>query len=227
MAGLAIMMILSAVAVREWAQVIRRDNEAEMMFRAQDIVRGLKRFQKDKGRLPNELKELTEPGSKGQYFVRQLWKDPLVKDGKWQLLYAGPQGGLFDPSTVPVDGSGNTGASNPFGSGQGQDPSQGPGGLQPIGSMKGKSGMNPSGDPSGLPIAGVKTKCKEQPFRVYKQKTQYSEWVFSVFDQDGQQGAAPGVPNPGQPGQGAPPPGQGLNKGGLQPGGGGASFPPK
>ena len=87
--------------------------------------------------------------------------------------------------------------------------------------MKGKSGslMNPSGDPSGLPIAGVKTKCKDQPFRVYKQKTQYSEWVFSVFDMETQQGAAPGAPNPGQPGQGAPPPGQGLNKG--------PSFPPK
>jgi hypothetical protein len=75
-------------------------------------------------------------------------------------------------------------------------------------------------------IAGVKTKCKDKPFRVYKQKTQYSEWVFSVFDMETQQGAAPGAPNPGQPGQGAPPPGQGLNKGGMQPGGG-ATFPPK
>jgi type II secretory pathway pseudopilin PulG len=217
MAGLAIMMILSAVAVREWGQVLRRDNEAEMMFRAQDLVRGLKRFQKDKGRLPNELKELSEPGSKGQYFVRQLWKDPLVKDGKWQLLYAGPQGGLFDP-TMTGDGSGDPSQTNPFGNPSGQQQDN-PGGMQSVPSMKGKSGMNPGDDPSGLPIAGVKTKCKDMPFRVYKQKTQYSEWVFSVFDMETQQGAAPGAPNPGQPGQGAPPPGQGLNKG--------ASFPPK
>ena len=222
MAGLAIVMILSAVAVREWAQVVRRDNEAEMMFRAQDLVRGLRRFQKDKGRLPNELKELSEPGSKGQYFVRQVWKDPLVKDGKWQLLYAGPGGGLLDPSMVTTDGTLDTGTTTTTDGSAGQQP---PGGLQPIGSAKGKlpSGLNANGEPAGLPIAGVKSKCKEQPFRVYKQKTQYSEWVFSVFDMDSQQGAAPGPPNPGAPGVGGQP---GLNKGGVPPGGG-ATFPPK
>lgn len=211
MAALAIMMILSAVAVREWGQIVRRDNEAEMMFRAQDLVRGLRRFQKDKGRLPNELKELSEPGSKGQYFVRQVWKDPLVKDGKWQLLYAGPQGGVLDPSMMVENGTVDTGTN---------DAEPQPGGMQPVGSMKGKPGMmNPGGDPSGLPIAGVKTKCKDQPFRVYKQKTQYSEWVFSVFDPEVGQGAAPGAPNPGAPGVGQP--GAGLNKGG-----GTTTFPP-
>ena len=81
MAGIAIMLILSAVAVQSWADISRRDNEAEMMFRAQDIVRALKRFQADKGKLPIEFKELLEPGQKGQYFLRQLWKDPLVKGG--------------------------------------------------------------------------------------------------------------------------------------------------
>jgi type II secretory pathway pseudopilin PulG len=218
MAGLAIAMILSAVAVREWGQIVRRDNEAEMMFRAQDLVRGLRRFQKDKGRLPNELKELSEPGSKGQYFVRQVWKDPLVRDGKWQLLYAGPQGGVLDPTMIVENGTVDTGTgTSPFGSGQ--DPQ---GGMQPVGSTKGKpSMMNPGGDPSGLPIAGVKTKCKDQPFRVYKQKTQYSEWTFSVFDAEVGQGAAPGAPNPGAPGVGGQP-GAGLNKG-QNP----TTFPPK
>jgi type II secretory pathway pseudopilin PulG len=210
MAAIAIMMILSAVAVREWSQVVRRDNEAEMLFRAQDLVRGLRRFQKDKGRLPNELKELAEAGSKGQYFVRQLWKDPLVKGGKWQLLFAGPQGGLLDPSLTPEAGQEGTGGTgSPFGG------DEGPGGLRSVGSRKGAPSpggtINPAtGEVSGLPIAGVKTKCTDQPFRVYKQKTQYSEWVFSVFDLDAQQGAAPGVPNPGAPNPGAPRPGGGA-----------------
>ena len=98
MAGIAILMILTTVAVQTWTDVLRRDNEAEMIFRAQDIVRALKRFQLDKGKLPTELKELMEPGNKNQYFLRRLWKDPLVKGGQWQLLYAGPAGGLFDPT---------------------------------------------------------------------------------------------------------------------------------
>ena len=195
MAALAIMMILSAVAVREWSQVVRRDNEAEMMFRAQDLVRGLRRFQRDKGRLPNDLKELSEPGSKGQYFVRQVWKDPLVKGGKWQLLFAGPQGGLLDPSlTPPGGGEGQTQPGSVFS----PQPSGGP---QPVGGSQPPSLGAPGalGEVSGLPIAGVKTKCTEEPFRIYKQKTEYSEWIFSVFDLDTQAGAAPGAPNPGQP----------------------------
>ena len=37
-AMVAIMMILSGQAVQEWTDVLRRDNEAEMMFRAQEIL---------------------------------------------------------------------------------------------------------------------------------------------------------------------------------------------
>lgn len=184
MAGIAIMMILSTVAVQTWSDVARRDKEAEMIFRAQDIVRALKRFQLDKGKLPTELKELTEPGQKGQYFIRRLWKDPLVKGGQWQLLYAGPAGGLFDPSAPelapapPTGGLGQTGLT-------GQTPAP-PGGstagtFPPIG----KTGDG-SAETTGLPIAGVKTKCTDHPFRVYKEKSAYKEWVFSIFDLDPQ-----------------------------------------
>lgn len=189
MAGIAIVMILSTVAAQSWGDIMRRDNEAEMMFRAQDIVRALKRFQADKGKLPVEFKELMEPGQKGQYFLRRLWKDPLVKGGKWQFVYASPGGGLFDP-TVPSAG----GPPHP----------NDPGGLQPFGGLDdgkkddGKKhdekkddetkagGLNPDGsfDPTGLPIAGVKTRCTDRPFRRYREQTEYNQWVFSVFDLD-------------------------------------------
>ena len=41
MAGIAIVMILTTVAFQQWTDIARRDAEAEMMFRAQDIVRAL------------------------------------------------------------------------------------------------------------------------------------------------------------------------------------------
>jgi hypothetical protein len=41
-----------------------------------------------------------------------------------------------------------------------------------------------SAETTGLPIAGVKTKCTDHPFRVYKEKSAYKEWVFSIFDLD-------------------------------------------
>ena len=209
MAGIAIVMILSTVAVQNWADVVRRDNEAEMIFRAQDLVRGLKRFQADKARLPTELKEMMEPGQKGQYLLRRLWKDPLVKGGQWQLLYAAPGGGLYDPSVQPPPGQPGAQTGSPLStalSATGNDA----GGFPPIGSKEGKEGKGGiGGDPSGFPIAGVKTKCTERPFRKYKDKDEYSEWVFSVFDLEQQQAnrAATGVPPAGAGGQTFPPTG--------------------
>jgi type II secretory pathway pseudopilin PulG len=205
MAGIAIVLILSTVAVQSWADIARRDNEAEMMFRAQDIVRALKRFQADKGKLPTELKELIEPGQKGQFFIRRLWKDPLVKDGKWQLLYASPGGGLYDPSVpaAPTDGAGplpglaQTSVS-------GSDPNNPPGNPPGLGLGVGKSADGAT-DPTGMPIAGVKSKCKDRPFRKYKDKDEYSEWVFSIFDLDPQKQPNQLNPPPSQNPLGTPP----------------------
>ncbi len=210
MAGIAIVMILSTVAVQAWADVARRDSEAEMMFRAQDIVRALKRFQAEKGKLPIELKELMEPGNKQQYFLRRLWKDPLVKGGQWQYLYAGPAG-LFDPTAEGVPGvPGVPGAAAPPGlppsagglAQLGQPPTGSPGtdkvGFPPIG----KPGDG-SAETTGLPIAGVKSRCKDHPFRRYKEKSNYSEWTFSIFDLD-PHAPAPAVSQTPAPG-GSPP----------------------
>lgn len=226
MAGIAIMMILSAVAAQNWADVVRRDNEAEMIFRAEDIVRALKRYQKDQGKLPVKLKDLETPGQKGQYFIRKLWKDPLVKGGQWQLLYASPGGGLFDPTSVTqngqvdVPGGATTGltpgtpgtpstpgtpGANPPSSLFGTTPQVGQQSPGPNGDMP--SGIAPiinhdpdSAGENGLPIAGVKSKCTDRPFRVYRDKTEYHEWLFSIFDQVPQNQVAPGQgANPGAP----------------------------
>jgi len=235
MAGIAIMMILSAVAVQAWSDIARRDAEAEMMFRAQDITRALKRFQVDRGRLPTEMKELLEVGGhRPQYFIRQLWKDPLVKGGEWQLIYASPAGGIFDPSAPALDEPAAPGglskSSSIFqtppqqpGTGQAPQPGQpatGPSGKEP--SAFPPIGKNSDGSPdvTGLPIAGVKSKCTDRPFRRYREKDAYSEWVFSIFDLEPR---APAMTAPGQPGQQGQPGPQGPKGAGP----GGATFPPK
>jgi type II secretory pathway pseudopilin PulG len=221
MAAIAIMMILSTVAVQEWKEVLRRDNEAEMMFRAQEIVRGIRRYQKDHGALPTELKQLMEPGSRSQYFLRHMYKDPLVKGGAWGLLYASPQGGVVDPSQPSgvegVPGAAGGGAQTAGGlklNSLGTSPQPGSPLGQP-GSAFGQSGA--AGNATGLPIAGVKSLCKDKPFRVYQDQTEYARWLFSIYDLEGQpgQGGAetppppPPVgtnPPPGSPRMPAPPP---------------------
>jgi type II secretory pathway pseudopilin PulG len=214
MAGIAIMLILSTVAVQAWADVARRDAEAEMMFRAQDITRALKRFQADRGTLPTDLKELLEVGQRRpQYFLRQMWKDPLVKDGKWGLIYANPAGGVIDPS---VPGSGTPGGlpglpGQPNQPGQPGQPATGlngnnnnMGSFPPIGKIGENNGTGTgAGEGTGLPIAGVKSKCTDRPFRKFRDKTSYSEWIFTIFDLEPRAAAQVSQPAPqqGQPGQ--------------------------
>jgi type II secretory pathway pseudopilin PulG len=210
-AAVAILMILSTVAMQEWAQVVRRDNEAEMMFRAQEIARAIRKFQRDKPGQPlTELKMLMEPGSKRQYFLRRLYKDPLVKDGKWGLLYMGPQGGVYDPAAEPIAGEGGVPGLPGVGTGAG-------GGLIPAPAQPTQEGITPGlipgsgvvgGDITGLPIIGVKSLCKDRPFRVYRDTEDYSRWLFTVLDLDRQQPGQgqPAPQNPGVPntGSGAP-----------------------
>ena len=188
---LAVMLILSTVVFQGWQDVKRRDDEAEMIFRAQEIVRAIDRYRKDRGTPPTSLEQLIEPGSRGQYFARRLYEDPLVEDGQWGLLYIGPNNEIIDPQ------------------------GQGPGALE-IGTARERlsdqlarrrskleergidfrrrpSNLNPAQKQAiGLmPIGGVKSLCTEQPFRVYKGRTEYREWLFTLLDlmAPGQRGA--------------------------------------
>jgi len=181
---MAVLLILSAVAVQEFSQVLRRDNEAEMIFRAQEIVRALVRFQKDRGTHPTELKMLDEPGSRNQRFIRRLYDDPLTKDGKWGLLYAGPGGGVIDPSR-PMAGAADIIGERTSGQTQSAGGMQGgfAGGAQEIG---------------GLTIIGVKSLCTEMPFRVWNGLSDYAEWQFTVYDLQNQQQGGSSIPQAGQ-----------------------------
>jgi hypothetical protein len=61
------------------------------------------------------MEQLIEPGSKGQYFLRKPYKDPLVKDGEWGLLFLAPGGGIYDPNGEEggLDANGNPIMANP------------------------------------------------------------------------------------------------------------------
>jgi type II secretory pathway pseudopilin PulG len=210
MAGVAVMLIMSAVAFQAWSDMLRRDNEAEMIFRAQDIVRAIQRYRRDHGGAgPDKLERLMEPGPKGQYYLRRLYEDPLVPDGKWGLLYIGPGGSIIDPNAM---GQGELGAQqegllskgigsqggrlsgalgmddrNRSGAQAGQPGLGQPGRGGRLG-QKGKGGFGSGGlqggegEMGGLLIAGVRTLCEDEPFRVYNGLTEYHEWMFTYLD---------------------------------------------
>jgi hypothetical protein len=223
---IAVMLIMSTVVVQEFESVRRRDNEAEMMFRAQEIVRAILRYQKDRGTFPTELKQLNEPGSRNQRFIRRMYDDPLVKDGEWGLLFAAPGGGVIDPNqagagdTNIFSGTNSTNAQPRTGLQGGRQ-----GGLQG-GRQGGVQGGNQSGlqgglqggsaaggqAVGGLTIVGVKSLSTDKPFRVWNGLTEYADWQFTVYElQNQQQGSAgnTGGRTKGRPGGGLGTPGRG------------------
>jgi hypothetical protein len=230
MAGLvamiAVSLIWSAVGFQAWVDVLRRDNEAEMIFRAEDIVRAIQRYRRDHGgQGPRKLSELMEPSPRRSYYIRREYDDPLVPDGKWGLLYMGPGGSIIDPSVEPEDGGLGLGLDSGSSSDQSSDEGSNLTAGQPTTAGQLGGVGNPAGsggdEGTGLPIAGVKTLCKEKPFRVYKEESEYAKWLFTYLDLTGGGGGRGKGKGKGKGGIGTPTPmGQGGNQGVNQ---GGAS----
>ena len=198
MVMIAIMGIMQAKVAQSWTDVKQREDEAEMMFRAQEIARAIVKYRSDRANQPlTELELLMEQGSKGQYFLRRLYDDPLVKDGKWGLLYQGPNNSIIDPNAPDLG-------------------TLQPGDTRALTEMTGAGATFGQGsrEITGLPIVGVKSLCKKKPFRVYRNQQEYSEWKFTIFDfmNQGQQAAGQNAQRPGQP--------QNIPQAGRPPGGG-------
>ncbi|MEW5805796.1 MAG: type II secretion system protein [Acidobacteriota bacterium] len=165
--AVAVSMILLTVAAQSWSTVLQREKEEELIFRGWEYAIALKNFRKDRGRLPTDLKELTERGQRHQRYLRKLYRDPLSPDGEWNLLYLSPDGkGLINPNAPPIEG-------------------QLPAGLQERGMplQRMPQGLQTSGGKiAGLQIAGVVSKSAEKAFKQYRKKEYYNEWLFSIFD---------------------------------------------
>ena len=72
--GITLLGVGLTAAVTLWSQAVQREDEAELLFRGEAIVRALERFQQDRpGTLPESLDELVE----GKY-LRQAWRDPMT-----------------------------------------------------------------------------------------------------------------------------------------------------
>jgi hypothetical protein len=146
----------------------KREKEEEMIWRGKQYVRGIKLYvRKNQGHFPTSLDDLIKPGVGNIHYMRQAYKDPMNKeDGKWRLLYVGPNGQLIGslkpPQSnlqLPQSGGLGTPASSVAGA-SGQQPAA-PGSPQPgtpgahdpsggaAGAIPGANGQNPAGtDPN-------------------------------------------------------------------------------
>ncbi|HEY4682298.1 MAG TPA: hypothetical protein VIH17_03500 [Candidatus Acidoferrales bacterium] len=120
--GYALLILLLMVALLSFAAAVavpralvqgQREKEEEMIFRGEQYARAVGLFYKRFGRFPAKLEELVEPKNNIR-FLRQLYKNPMSRDGEWRLLRLAPDGSILGSvmlrsglaAVAPVGGAG-------------------------------------------------------------------------------------------------------------------------
>lgn len=107
--AVVVMMILMGQASQVWSTVTVREREAEFLARATQFAHAVKRYQQDTKKLPSTVKELLEPGPKGNArYLRKAWKDPLTGED-FVLLWLAPGGRSLFRSDGKPSSSGSFG----------------------------------------------------------------------------------------------------------------------
>lgn len=210
--SIGVMTLLMSVLMPVWRHEAQREKEAELVFRGEQYARAINLYTRKMGgaNYPPTLDILVQ-----QRFLRKKYKDPMTKDGEFQVITAaGSQQG--------------PGAQQPGGR-RGAAPTTGL--SQPPRSPSSASTPNPSpfaGAQSAGGILGVRSKSIEAAIRIYRGGTHYNEWQFlfaNVSNRPGLQGGRgiPGGPNgiDGRGRRGAP----GMNVPGPPGGPGGGTGP--
>jgi type II secretory pathway pseudopilin PulG len=210
------MGVLMTVAMPVWRHDAQREKEAELIFRAGQVVHAIDMYKKRfANQYPPSLDVLVQ-----QKYLRKKYKDPMTKDGEWRILTPQELAGTpLAPGGRPLSGQ------------PGGGPGTGPSGRGPLGSSGSQSstgsGSSPSssssspflqdenqntsgmGAPRGTqyagPIAGVASRSKEHSIRIFKGRDRYDQWIVTIDD------VRPRTLVPQQPGQQQQPGGTGLS----------------
>lgn len=139
------------IAVPVWQTQIQREKEAELVFRGQQFVEAVRLFQaKNPATFPKSLDELVR-----KRFLRRLYKDPMTRDGKWNVI-------------LQYEGRSQSGSA------------PGKSGGQPQGSTQ-QVLVVPQDNLSDVDsprILGVVSSSPKKSFRIYNDGETYDQWFF-------------------------------------------------
>ena len=181
--AITLLHIALAVSVPLWSTQIRREREAEAIFRGLQYAEAIRVFEQRFGRYPTTKEELLEVEPRS---IRQLWTDPLSEGGELDfglLIPAGQpaverRGGSQGDRRRQSDGEGGRGAAvRAPAAGRGQQALQ----RLPSGGVAGDTGGRRGGRRrvSAAPIRGVYLATEGDSIRIFDGRTSYSEWVFT------------------------------------------------
>jgi type II secretory pathway pseudopilin PulG len=151
---IAIMAIMMAAAVEIVSFQAQREKEAELIFRGQQYVEGIRLYRQKYGRYPMRMQEMWEADPK---VLRKKWTDPITGSEKWGVVLKGQEG---------------------------REVSRPPGGPRPTPTRTPvfERQREQGGEKVG-PIVGVHSLSTETSIKVYEGRTQYNMWKFVLRDE--------------------------------------------
>jgi type II secretory pathway pseudopilin PulG len=158
--ALAVIGLIVGMAMPVWRTVMQREREEELIFRGRQYARAIQLFQrKYANAYPPNVDVLVE-----QRFLRKKYKDPVNKDGDFEIVYQA----TLAQRTAAQSGRGGASPSAPGVAGR-------RGGAP--GSSTGSSFGSQVAGPQGG-VVGVASKSTSKSLRVYDGRTTYNEWQF-------------------------------------------------
>ncbi len=211
---MTLMLVALSVELPRISQQIKRDKEEELIHRAQEYTRAIKKFYRKFGRYPLSIEQLENTNN--MRFLRKRFKDPMTGKDDWRIIHVGE-------AILKVPGSGGTaningpqgggnfgtpigGTNSSFGSGSTQSGgigqnSQNPGtstGNSNSTTTSGSTGSAFANPQGGGPMIGIASSKKAVSIKVINEKDHYDEWEF-IYDpnleRQQQLGGNMGVPN--------------------------------
>jgi type II secretory pathway pseudopilin PulG len=225
-----LLLISLAAAVPSIYVEGQREKEKELIFRGEQYARAIMMFHQQFKRYPTSVKELLHTNNMS--FLRQPFRDPMTRSGKWRFIHATAAGVILDSKILGppgkqknnLFGANGGGAASQSGSSSAQTNQQTtqtsaqqgglgmgsfslPGLGQNSGETRQQNGTSSFfGDNKivGAYIVGVASTSHHQSIGVFDKRTEDGEWEFLGVP------GAPGAPNMAGPGA--------VPAGGAQPG---------
>jgi type II secretory pathway pseudopilin PulG len=176
----AIAGVLLMALGRHWSFERRREQEIEMVFRAQEIQRALTAYHRyvpegGQAAWPKTLQDLVDDrrGPVVQHHLRRVWSDPLTGQSDWGLVREEPASAPAGEAAVPAsDGSSAVASVAPFS-------------PTPTASAPFVAAPFASAPPSDMVdttpgITGVFSKAAGRPIRGPGGIRHYDEWRFDA-----------------------------------------------
>ncbi len=179
MVAITVLNILIAASLPLWSRIIQHDKEEELIFRGLQYAEAIRIFRIRFQRAPVRIEELLESKPR---CIRQLWKDPMSKDGKWKVLYEGvlqPPGSIT-PQVPGEEGKGGEGSDKGKDPGSVKDSDSGDDGGSGDGA-EGGSGFLTTEKKEQLtigPIEGVASKSNKKSAMIWFGQERYDQWQF-------------------------------------------------